>query len=249
MTAILSTQENLQVLTEDIQNVWTPLRFGLTRQPHVVGKLAAKEDFLKEVPSVLDMPIKLPFSEIRIPKEHDTESIREIIAKSLAFEKNINPEWEKYHIYLTVHHSFVEAATTQRRAGAHIDGMQGERYPVKIPVCHSYLVSNAVPTCFFNHPFQTDLCEKIQNWFYEFDKVKDYSRSSLSKPFEINLMTAYSLHESTAATEDTIRTFVRLEFSLKQFNRIGNSVNPLFELDWDFEERPIPAHLAVSNFD
>ena len=242
------SNDNLKLLQEDILESWNPERFGLVRYPHVVGELKEKKDLLKSMPSVLDMPIKIPNSEVRIPENLNRASIQEIVDTCLEFEKKINPNWQDYYLYLTVHHSFVEAAKTQRRAGAHIDGMQGVRYPEKFPVCHSYLVSNAVPTRFFNHTFPTDLCEKSQNWFYEFDKVKDYQDSSLSKPFEINLMTAYSVHESTPATEDTIRTFIRLEFSRKKFDRRGNSINPLFDLDWDYQERSIPAHLAIENF-
>lgn len=44
-------------------------------------------------------------------------------------------------------------------------------------------------------------------------------------------MTAYNVHESTAASTSGLRTFVRLEFSLKKFDREGNTINPLFELD------------------
>lgn len=244
------TQENVKVLTEDINQIWNPKRFELIREPHVIGEITQKEDFLKGIQSVLDMPIKIPNSDIRIPSDLDTPSIREIVDKALEFEKGINPNWNNYYTYLTVHHSFVESDSTQRRAGAHIDGMQGVRYKDKLPVCHSYLVSNAIPTCFFNHPFPSNLDERTQNWFYEFDRVKDYTKATYSKPFEINLMTAYSVHESTFAKEDTLRTFVRLEFSLKEFNRIGNSINPLFkdELNWKYQDLSIPKHLAINEF-
>ncbi|MFV1457607.1 hypothetical protein, partial [Bacillus mycoides] len=102
---------------------------------------------------------------------------------------------------------------------------------------------------FYCHPFQTSLCELTQNWFYEFDKVKDRKKAVLAKPFEINLMTAYSVHESTATSRDVIRTFMRLEFSLKKFDRKGNSINPLFDLGWEYQEREIPKHLAQGIFD
>lgn len=246
---MLNKLENLAILKEDINQVWNPERFNLTRNPHVIGSIKQKEDFLKDIRSVLDMPIKIPNSDILIPKDIDTPSIREIVDKALAFEQTINPNWGNYYTYLTIHHSFVKANSTQRRAGAHIDGMQGVCYKEKLPVCHSYLVSNTTPTCFFNHPFPSNLDEATQNWFYEFDKVKDYTKASYSKPFEINLMTAYSVHESTFAKEDTVRTFVRIEFSLKEFNRIGNTINSLFNLDWRYEDLSIPKNLAIDNFD
>lgn len=94
-----------------------------------------------------------------------------------------------------------------------------------------------------------DLCENTQNWFYEFDKVKDYNKSVLSKPYEVNLMTAYNVHESTVSEEEGIRTFVRLEFSLKKFDRIGNSINEELNLGWDYVDRSIPEHLKINIFD
>ncbi|MGN4724183.1 hypothetical protein ACTFR8_24410 [Bacillus cereus group sp. MYBK15-3] len=241
--------ENLDILIEDIRTKWNPERFGIVRYPHPVAVVRDRESFGQKIRSVLDMPIKLPNSDVRIPRDLQTPGIIEVVNTCLEFEKGINPNWEDYYLYLTVHHSPVKKASTQRRAGAHIDGMQGERYPDKLPVCHSYVVSNAIPTRFYHHPFQTNLCEMTQNWFCEFDKVKDKKRSVLAKPFEINLMTAYSVHESTATSKDVLRTFVRLEFSLKKFDRKGNSVNPLFDLDWNYQEREIPKHLAQGIFD
>lgn len=245
---MISKEKNFSILKEDIENVWDPKRFGIVRYPLEVCELENKKDFSEEVDSVLDMPIKLPNTDIKVPHNLRKKSIMEIIEKCVEFEKNINPNWEDYYIYLTVHHSFVKKEESQRRTGAHIDGMQGEKYKKKMKVCHSYIVSDAVPTRFFNQNLPTNLCEKTQNWFYEFDKVKDYSKSNLSKPFIINLMTAYSLHQSELSKEDTTRTFVRLEFSLKQFNRIGNTKNELFDLDWEFVERDIPDHLKKDIF-
>ena len=239
---------NAEVLKADILEKWNPERFGLVRFPHVVGKLDNVLDFEKPFRNVLDMPIKLPHSDIRIPDDLQRESLLNLIEQAVEFEKSINPNFDDYYMYLTVHHSTVRKGVTQRRAGAHIDGMQGERYSEKLPVCHSYLVSNNTPTRFFNHSFQTDLCEKTQNWFYEMDKVKDYEKSSLSVPFEINFMTAYSVHESTPTPEDTTRTFMRLEFSLKKFDRTGNTVNNKFSIEWEYQDRSIPSHLKTELF-
>lgn len=79
--------------------------------------------------------------------------------------------------------------------------------------------------------------------------MKDYDRSSLGKNLEINLMTAYSVHESTVADESCERTFVRLEFSRKTFNRVGNSVNELFDTGWEYVDLSIPDHLKIEKFD
>lgn len=240
---------NLEVLKADINGVWDPKRFELLRFPYVVGRVGDEAKFGSTKRSVLDMPIKVPGSDIRLPEDLRDRGLEEIIDRCVEFEKSINAGYDEYYLYLTVHQSDVEASKTQRRAGAHIDGMQGERYPEKFEVCHSYLVNDAVPTRFYVQEFPSDLCELTQNWFYEFDRVKDADRAVMSENLEINLMTAYNVHESTEALEDVRRTFVRLEFSKKQFNRVENTVNELFDLNWTYEERGIPKHLQIGAFD
>lgn len=242
---------NLDILKEDIYNGWNPSRFDIVRFPESLGFVPEnlRKDFDKNIRCVLDMPIKIPGSEIKIPSDLKSVSIMHVIGKCYDYEKSINPNIDDYYIYLTIHHSEVKKGESQRRLGAHIDGMQGERYKDKLPVCHSYLVSNIIPTRFFNHKFPTNLCEKTQNWFYEFDKLKDYNFSCLSKPYEINMMTAYNVHESTVSEEEGVRTFIRLEFSLKKFDRIGNTINEELNLDWNYVDRAIPKHLKVEIFD
>lgn len=141
--------KNIDLLKEDIKNNWNPKRFNLIRYPEVIGSIENKNDFDNHFRSVLDMPIKIPNSEICLPKDLKRDSLVEMINKCVEFEKSINENFDNYYIYLTVHHCKVEKGESQRRLGAHIDGMQGERYKEKMPVCHSYLASNIIPTRFF----------------------------------------------------------------------------------------------------
>jgi hypothetical protein len=234
---------DLLVLKTDILNVWEPERFAVERKPIRIGSVTDKNDFQKEISSCLDMPIKLPYGDIVIPYESD--SVKNIIEQCVDFEKTVNPFYNKYYIYLTIHQKWVKKGETQRNHGAHFDGMQGVRYTNKIPVCHSYLVSDSIPTHFFVQPFPTDLDEDKHNWFDSFAKVTDNNKAVYTKPFDIYFMTAYNVHECTYAEEDTFRTFVRVEFSLKQFNRNGNSVNPNLESGFIYEDRNIPQHLIT----
>lgn len=112
----------LKVLKEDIKNVWNPERFGIIRTPVNVGNIKNVGDFNNYFRSVLDMPIKLPHSEICLPNDLERSSILEMIEKCVEFEKSINTNFDDYYMYLTVHHCKVEKGSSQRRLGAHIDG-------------------------------------------------------------------------------------------------------------------------------
>ena len=75
--------------------------------------------------------------------------------------------------------------------------------------------------------------------------LADESQSVLTKPYDINLMNAYSVHSSIETQLDCYRTFVRCEFSTLKFDRRGNAVNPYFEYSWVYRVCPIPEHLDL----
>lgn len=188
------------------------------------------------------MLIKKTFGNVRVP--YSDRSLSEIIDRCLEYEKNINPNWNHYYTYLTIDQRFVEAGFTHRREGIHFDGMQGVAYPQKMPVCHSYIVCNTLPTRFYLHKFLAiHLSEARNNWFFELEQQAQKEIVFYPKPFDIFLMTAYQVHEAVPAINFTTRTFVRVEFTLKKYNRIGNTVNPLMRIDWEFIDREIPVHL------
>ena len=230
----------LELLIEDIRKVWDPARFSLPRQPVVVAEISP-EILLAPTEEVLDMPIKLPYLPFKIPFDN---GVQEIIDICTAFEQSINPDWENYHCYLTINQGLVQPRLTQRNPGAHFDGMQGTRYPLKFRACHQYLVSSNLPTTYYVQSFNiADLKTDKHNWFKTFERQKDPRTAYQPKPFELTLQTAYCVHESTPAVIASPRTFVRIEFSLKQFNRIGNTRNPILDTGWNYEPQPIPIHL------
>jgi hypothetical protein len=123
--------------------------------------------------------------------------------------------------------------------------MQGVRYPEKLPACHQFIVSSALPTIWHIQAFDASgLDPAVDNWFTAFEKQAKRTDETLwaPDPLEVVLSTAYGVHESTKAVVDTDRTFVRVEFSMKQADRIGNTISPLSK-DWDWHPRPIPAGL------
>ncbi len=56
-------------------------------------------------------------------------------------------------------------------------------------------------------------------------------------------MDAYAVHTAAQVTIETDRTFVRLSYSVRKFDRLGNSHNPFFDYTWDMVERDV--HLTL----
>ncbi len=59
------------------------------------------------------------------------------------------------------------------------------------------------------------------------------------KPWEIQLMDAYTVHRGCEATERVDRTWIRLSFEVRIFDRLGNTKNPMFDYNWEMEPRDI----------
>lgn len=232
---------------EDIAGAFDPARFAIRRLPVHVGRMAETPGVM---PSCLDMLIKLPGEAVVLPPPYvDDLALREFLDKAFACEDDLLPGWrDRYHAYLTFDRRHVAAGKTHRNAGWHFDGMQGGRFPVKLPVCHQYVLSTHLPTEFSDHP--TDavwLDEMRHNWFQALgDQVPCDAPTVRAEPAEILLMTAYQLHRSPVAgpAEAGWRTFVRLDISLKQQDRLGNSRNPLLPTPWSFVPRDLPAGLS-----
>ena len=52
-------------------------------------------------------------------------------------------------------------------------------------------------------------------------------------------MEAYCDHRGVEATEPTARTWIRLSFETRIFDRLGNAHNPMFSYDWKMVPRDI----------
>ncbi len=61
-------------------------------------------------------------------------------------------------------------------------------------------------------------------------------------------MNAYSVHRGVDATVDTFRTWLRLSYEVREFDRLGNAHNPLFDYNWKMVERDIE-QLGLTAFD
>jgi len=237
--------KNLKTLINDINNIWDEKQFQIIREPILI-KTINDINKMESLPRVLDMPIKMNNSdEIILPSEFQkNDKIKEIISEILKYEKDINKNWEDYYIYLTYDKKMIEPHNTHRREGWHIDGLQSINYPNKMKVCHSYLLSDCLETEFAIQSFDVSKLEYDKhNWFNELGKqvksknIKTYGHNKLV------CMTAYQVHRCNKTEEEKFRNFIRIEFSLKEFNRIGNTINENLKTNWNYIRRDIPTNL------
>jgi len=252
--------KNLITNLEDIVTPFDPNRFEISRKPIFVTNFYGKVDStaILQTKSCLDLLIMYPgnigfFNPYRtiwgyLEEESSKASIiiGKFIENCCKFESIFNPDWEKdYYIYLTVDARVVKQGKTHRNGGWHFDGMQGRRYKTKLPVCHQYIMSTALPTEFNTGPVSAfGLDENKHNWFTETGKQVKKENIFVADPYKIYFMTAYQIHRCAIALKNTPRLFLRLDFSLKKQDRLGNTKNPLIKnYPFRFYKRDMPKYL------
>ncbi len=188
---------------------------------------------------VLDMPIKFPNTDVRVPSA--LASVVPAIQRILDVEASLNPRYDNYYAYLSVHQATIEAGERMRENPYHVDGFQGPRWKEKHPVNHSYLLANTLPTVFYPVGFPLDEIDPC------FDDVyAEFAHRIESDPqtptwraddFDLVLMDAYCVHRGDIAKRPVSRTWLRISWETRIFDRLGNSHNPLFDYDWEMVAR------------
>ena len=232
-------------IVADLNSIWNLNEFLIPRKPISLGFLT--EEQMKvftqpNVPRTLDMPIKFPGSNFRIP--NSLKQFKDIIEKVAHFEAELNEEcFDEYYCYLTIDQGWVKPDTLQREAPCHVDGFQGARWNPKQRINHSYVMSDSLPTSYYIQPFDFHyLDEAKHNFFWEMNNEVAQTKSKyVWRPAvgEINMIDAYTVHRGSVATEPTFRTWIRLSFEVRIFDRLGNAKNPMFNYNWSMQKRDI----------
>ena len=223
--------------------IWNLDEFKQRHDPVIVGALALDEPiFLQDhfALGILDMPIRVPGSAYRLP---------DIIARAWPVVKVCDSHaadrgGDDRFCYLTVDQRLVKAGTTHRYAGCHVDGFQGARIDPKVEADFSYVVADALPTVFYRQAWDVGgLDVAHDNFFRAFDEQARPDAAWRARPGEVVYCDAWCVHRADVAPIDMVRTFVRLSYSVREFDRIGNHVNPLFGRMWQYVSRDAPKGL------
>ncbi len=217
------------------------------RNGNPVRPLFKVDGVMKEVETnygqnVRMMVSKLPGGNFLFPKELKQFEEAAILADEF-FRKNFS-DYDDYHVYVSIHQGKVVKSNTQarlgksvgddvvagKRTGAHVDGYQVENHIEDATIDHTVMVSDNVPTEFFNHPFNIDNIEYAKA-LESFDELADMKKVVYGQPYVISLIDAYGVHRMGVATEDGERSFIKFKLSKKVFNQEGNTLNPLIDYE------------------
>lgn len=221
---------------------WSLDLFKSNDKPLMVGQVNGNE-FSKRSDKFLwtmDLPIKMPFSDIRVPDEF--EQFREFIEKAYTHEVICNPNVHNWYAYLCIDQRQVLPMSTQRRPGAHADSFPTGNVHMNRLSDSVYLAYDCLPTEFCNGNFTFELSintninkEIISHFENKTNDVHTYP------DYHIIKMDSGHVHQvgfnKTANPID--RTFIKLTFSPDIFNRIGNDHNYLFDYNWPLYERSV----------
>lgn len=188
-------------IVADLNTVWDINKFLIPRKPLSLGILTTEQlkTFSTEgVARTLDMPIKFPGSNFKIPS--NLSQFKEVIQIIANFEAKINQEcFDEYYCYLTIDQGWVKPSTLQREAPCHVDGFQGARWKEKKKVNHTYVIGDKIPTSYYIQPFDLRaLDESKHNFFWEMNNIVAKTKSAHAwtpQEGEINMIDAYTVHE------------------------------------------------------
>lgn len=245
----------------DLDTTWSLAKHAEARRPVSLGLVGdeVRRAFVQPLAPwtqhVLDMPIKFPGSrEIRLPAA--LTSVLPAVRRIVDIEAQLNPRYTDYYAYLSVHQAQVGVGARMRENPYHVDGFQGPRWTRKHAVNHSYLLSDALPTVFYPMGFSLDhldiACDDIYAEFARKIESRADAPTWRAQDWELILMDAYCVHRGDVAAEPVFRTWLRVSWETRVFDRLGNSENPLFHdradypwamvaRDTDLRVRPRPA--------
>lgn len=130
------------------------------------------------------------------------------------------------------------AAEQQRHGGLHVDGFQGERHEVKHATTRNYVVTTNGGTRFYPQRFVVADPARF-NVFEGFDLQAQEDCVVIAQESVVHFMDTYCVHESGLASRAGLRTFLRVTFDMKEFDRLGNTRNTMLDYEWDMVERTV----------
>lgn len=240
--AALDDAQKASPIVHDVGEIFDVSGFASPRPPLVLGP--APLSHLSDGLRISSLPLKFPGSGDRLPAELD--SLQAIVEQAASFEHAINPRVERYSCYLTVQQTTVTAGETQRGAAIHSDGIQGPRIQPKQPIERGYLVVDRVPPRFFVQGYEMTGVDPDRHLLDRIFETQSRDDAAVLVPAKtLVLFDSYCVHQALPAQDPGPCAFLRLAYSTRQYDRLGNSVNAAFDEayrlhSWRFEPRPLP---------
>ncbi|MFK4132326.1 hypothetical protein ACI2KR_08535 [Pseudomonas luteola] len=196
----------------EISRPFSLLNLRRGREPINVSTVSYKPEETQPVNHLL---IKLKNSlEIKIPDCIDPAVQRFVNDCSQCMIQADLPYRGRY-LYLTVDNRPVKAGSTQRMPGWHLDGLQGEEVPFKLPACFVFSWTNQLPMAYTTQAFEVEKLNFRKHNIFDSLGAQVFNDSV----FRLNanhlyLMNAYQLHQGVKADHDILdKLFLRLYVS------------------------------------
>lgn len=211
---------------------WDVSAFGEPHLPVTVAALPDPEAFSAQRGlRILDMAIYMPGQGWAVPQE--LKQFTDTVMLAYRHERMINPNISRNYVYITVDQKRVEPQTTQRRPGYHSDAYETEETGDAVEgrtADNTYIVYDAIPTHFQPGPFplvgvvDPEDCAAVLAYFDALSEGKPpvhYPLHTMVKltPFDVHTP---ALNETDKPVD---RTFVKIAFSEKPYNLVGNRIN------------------------
>ena len=218
---------------------WNISNFNKKNLPKYIGSIKNKDLFSKRNPNSyiwsLNMPIKMPHSEVKIPKLYNQFS--EFLGRVFRNEIKTNPYYDKFYAYLTIDQRKVRPFTSQRRSDWHSDSVRNIKtdntYDESIYICYDNL-----PTVFTDAKLDFNKLPTLKSNRILSDFINKSCTQSdhfLHDNYSILHFDPYSLHRENINNDSVNinRTYVKVTFSKDQYNIEGNCHNYYFNYEWD----------------
>jgi hypothetical protein len=238
--------ESSSPIFDDMLKPWDPSFYRIPRKAILIGTVNDFGEFSKAGPpgiNVNNMVVKLLASDtVYVPAE--LEQARSTIQQIIDYEYAINPMANDYYAYITIRQGWVKAQETQSHPTIHVDGLQGAKYTKKLLPGQSYFVTDAIPTRFFYHPFDFSGYDVDEYDYRTLMALQaQIEQSYLLNPYGIYLIDPYMVHRPTVPNKDTFRTFLRVQFTQKEFAKTEDMDNPMLS----YKSRKEGPHLIPAN--
>jgi len=238
------SDKQLRTLTS-IGQQWNIDEFKQARQPIDIGLVQDRLAFLNPMPNVVNLPIKMEGSDtLYIPVEY--EGMVEALSKIMSYEKAVNPSYDEYYAYMTIDKSYVKTGSSQSRFIYHVDGYQSAEQTA-MTVQRNYYVTDIVPNIYVVDPMETNglLGDTVGEWFDSFTHQSQHVDTMKAIPLHIYHYDGYQVHSPMKALATTDKTTLKVSFTRRKLNQIGNGINPLIDYEWTYIPNKLEAEVTA----
>jgi len=175
-----------------------------------------------------DMPIKLS-GQTEPKTEPRLEPFSKVIGACCCdfIARNGLDDYVSWNVYVSAKRLFQSPGCSFNRPGYHSDGFMTEDI--------NYVWCDSLPTIFNKSPFALTEHHEMSITEMETQSLKENEVHYADN--ELLRLDQYNIHKVAEPIKLSIRTFLKVSFSKRQFNLSGNTHNYLLDYNWEMKSR------------